>query len=65
MQSKLNLALRRFAKVVGAAIVAGVIAWLSGPDVADLLGTDRAKLLALVLIPVLSGIEKGWIKQTS
>lgn len=65
MQSKLDLALRRFAKVVGAAVIAAVIAWLASPDVADLVGDDRAKLLALVLIPVLSGIEKGWVKQTS
>lgn len=63
--TKLNLALRRFVKVVGAAVVAALIGWLASPDVADLVGAEQAKIIALVLIPILSGLEKGYLKQTS
>lgn len=65
MRSKLNLALRRFAKVVAAGAVAAAIGWLSGPDVADLVGTQGQLVVTLILVPFLSALEKGWLKATS
>lgn len=65
MQSKLNLAVRRFAKVVAAGALAAAIGWLSGPDVADVVGTQGQLIITLILVPFLSGIEKGWVPKTS
>jgi hypothetical protein len=64
-QGKLNLALRRLAKVAAAGLVAAVIGWLSGPDVADLVGEQGAVIIAAVLVPILSGLEKAYLPVTS
>lgn len=65
MSSKLNLAARRFAKVLAAGAVAAAIGWLSGPDVADLVGQQGSVILAAVLVPILSGLEKAYLPITS
>ena len=55
---KLKQAGLRLLKVVGAAVMAGLIAFLSGPDVANVFGDQMALLLVAVLTPVLSAVEK-------
>ena len=65
MSEKLNLAGRRFLKVVAAGAVAAAIGWLSGPDVADLVGQQGAVILAAILVPILSGLEKAYLPVTS
>lgn len=65
MSTKLNLALRRFAKVVAAGLVSAGIAFVASPEVADIVGTQGAVILAAVLTPILSGLEKAYFPPTS
>ena len=65
MNSKLELALRRFAKVAAAALLAALVGWLASPDVADIVGTQNAVLISGILVPILSGLEKAYFPKTS
>lgn len=65
MSSKLNLALRRLVKVAAVALVSALIGWLSGPEVAGIVGQQGAVLIAGILVPVLSGLEKAYFPLTS
>ena len=65
MRSKLNLALRRLVKVAIAAVLAAIVGWFASPEFADVVGTQNAVLLAALLTPILSGLEKGYFKKTS
>lgn len=55
---KRKQALLRFVKIAVAAAVAAAIGWLAGPNVADVVGTQNAVLVAAVLTPLLSALEK-------
>jgi hypothetical protein len=55
---KLKQAGIRLATVLGAAVVAALVSFLSGPDVVGALGTQGALILTLVLTPLLSAAEK-------
>lgn len=58
--SKRKTVLLRLVRTAGATLVAFVIAWLAGPDVADVVGsTQNAVLLAAVLTPLLAAAEKA------
>lgn len=60
--SKRKTVLLRALRVAGAGAVAWLIAWLAGPDVADVVGSSQnAVLLAAVLTPILAAVEK-WIR---
>lgn len=59
MSDKTKTILLRFLRVGAAGVVAYVIAWLAGPDVTELLGAERAVLLAAVLTPLLAALEKA------
>lgn len=58
-------ALKRFGKVVAAGVVAAAIGFVAGPDFANVVGTQNAVLLAAVLTPVLSALEKAFVPFTS
>lgn len=56
-------ALKRFAKVAGAALVAAAASWAAGPDFANVVGTQYAVVLFAVLTPVLSALQKALTEQ--
>lgn len=58
-------ALARFGKVLAAGALASAIAWVAGPDFANVVGTTNAVLLAAVLTPILSAAEKVFVPVTS
>ena len=62
--SKMKVILMRALRTGIAIAISGVIAWLAGPEVADLVGTERAVLLAAVLTPMLVATEK-WLRYGS
>lgn len=51
-------ALSRFVKVVIAGVVAAAIAFVASPDFANVVSTQYAVILAAVLTPILSALEK-------
>lgn len=60
MTSKRKTVLLRAVRSAAAVSISGFIAWLAGPDVADLIGsTSNAVLLAAVLTPILTAAEKA------
>lgn len=65
MQSKLALALRRLVKVAAAGAIAAAVGWIASPELAGVVGTQNAVIIAAVLTPILSGLEKGYFKPTS
>lgn len=56
--SKREQAILRLLKVAAAGAVAVVVGWLAGPNVADVVGTQNAVLVAAVLTPLFSALEK-------
>lgn len=58
MNPKKRTIILRALRTAGATAIAGLIGWLAGPDVAELVGTEQAVLLAAVLTPLLAAAEK-------
>lgn len=65
MKVKAKAALIRFAKVLAAGAVASTLAFIAGPDLVNVVGTTNAVLLAAVLTPILSALEKALVPFTS
>lgn len=58
---KLKRVLVRAAKGLGAVVVGFLVAWLAGPDVTELIGSDNQALVVAVVTPLLLAAEK-WLK---
>jgi hypothetical protein len=65
MKSKAQLALIRFAKVLAAGALASASAFVVSPAFLDIVGTQTAVFLVPILTSIFSGLEKGYLKQTS
>lgn len=52
-------AIKRFAKVAAAALLASAIGWAAGPDATDVVGKEYAVIITVVLIPLLSAAQKA------
>jgi hypothetical protein len=58
MSLRIKTALKRLARVLGAAAVASLIAWIAGPEFIGLVGTQYAVILVPILTGVLSSLDK-------
>lgn len=65
MNDKAKLALIRFAKVAAAGVVSAALAFVASPAFLDVIPTEFAVIAVPVLTSILSGLEKGWLRQTS
>lgn len=52
-------ALKRFAKVAAAALLGAAAGWVVGPDVANVVGTQYAVVVAMILTPLISAAQKA------
>lgn len=58
MSARAQAALLRLAKTVVAGALAAVVAFVASPQLADVVGTQYAVLVAAVLTPILMAAEK-------
>lgn len=58
---KVQRILVRALKGLGAVVVGFAVAWIAGPDVAELVGTETQALIVAVVTPLLLAAEK-WLK---
>lgn len=59
----MNPSLVHLLRVAGAGVIAVALGILAGPDVVNVLGKTDATYLALVLTPILSGLEHALTAQ--
>ena len=59
LSARQKVVVARMLRSAAAVIISFAIAWLSGPDAADILDATQQQLVAGVLIPILLGVNKA------
>lgn len=64
LSPKVVTVLKRSARALGAVLVGFLVAWLAGPDVTELVGSDTQALVVAVVTPLLLAADK-WLRYGS